>query len=112
MWVLGLSIMLRAIHQIGAAVFLAAFLIESIHVPPKMYVLIAILSGIALLLTEAVRHRQIYRELAGATTFLKLIILGLAFHNLLPQPPMIVVAFVIASLGAHAPKVYRHRLLY
>ncbi len=112
MWVLGLSIGLRAIHQIGAAVFLTAFLIDSITVPPRLYVLLATASGLALLIAEAIRHRQILRELAGLTTFIKLIILGLAFHNVLPQTPTVVIAFIVASVGAHAPKIYRHRLLY
>ena len=112
MWVLGLSITLRAVHQVGAAVFLAAYLVGPVTGPLHLYVLLTALSGLALLMAEAIRHRQIYRELAGLTTLVKLLLLGLAFHAVLPQTPTVIIAFILASLGAHAPKIFRHRLLF
>lgn len=111
-WVLNLSILIRAVHQVGAAVFLASFLLSETGSPPPFYIGLAALSGIALLLTEGMRHRQIYRELSGLTVFLKLIIMGAAYHGFLPTTSGILVAFVIASVGSHAPKMIRHRLLY
>ena len=35
-WVLKLSIFIRAVHQVGAAVFLAAFLLDEIAAPPPL----------------------------------------------------------------------------
>lgn len=110
-WVLNLSILIRAIHQVGAAVFLAAYLLDAIPGPPIIYVVVAFLSGALLLGTEWLRHRQIFRELAGMISIVKLLLLGAAYHGFLPLPATVLLAFVIASIGAHAPKKVRHRLL-
>ncbi len=112
LWILKLSICLRAVHQVGAAVFLASYLLEEVNGPPIMYLNLAIISGVALLLAEAMRHRQIYRELSGLSTLIKLILLGLAFHNIFPQTITVITVFLLSSLSSHAPKLYRHRLLF
>ncbi len=111
-WILKLSICLRAIHQIGAAVFLASFLLEEVNGPPMMYLILAFISGVTLLLAEGMRHRQIYRELSGLSTLIKLILLGLAYHGLFPQTITVVTVFVLASISSHAPKLYRHKLFF
>ena len=111
-WVLNISILVRAVHQVGVAVFLAAYLLDVIPGPPLIYVMIAFLSGALLLGTEWLRHRQIFRELAGMISIVKLLLLGAAYHGFLPLPATVLLAFVIASLGAHAPKKVRHRLLF
>jgi hypothetical protein len=110
--VLTFSILVRAAHQVGAAVFLAAYLLEVVPGPPMAYVLVAFVSGTLLLITEWWRHRQIWRETAGAITMIKLILLGAAYHGFLPPLESVLLAFVIASVGAHAPKRVRHRLLF
>ena len=111
-WVLNLSIVIRAIHQVGAAVVLATFLLGSDDGPPLAYLVLASLSGILLLFTEWMRHRQIMRELSGLVTMVKLLLLGAAYHAFLPQTGTVVLAFLLASVGSHAPKLLRHRLLY
>jgi len=111
-WVYLLSFLLRALHQIGAAIFLAAYLLDLLPGPPTAYVIIAVVSGVLLLACEWWRHRQLHREFAGLATLLKILLLGAAFHGLLPPKTMVLSAFVIASLAAHAPKQTRHRLLY
>ncbi len=111
-WVLSLSILIRAVHQVGAAVFLAAYLLDAIPGPPEVYVIIAFLSGGMLLVSEWMRHRQIFRELSGAITMVKLLLLGAAYHGFLPPQGTILLVFFIASVGSHAPKKVRHRLLY
>ena len=111
-WVLKVSIMIRAIHQIGAAVFLAAYLLDDIPAVPPAYLLLAVISGVALLLTEWLRHRQIHRELSGLGTMIKLLLLGIGFHGLLPETATVICAFLVASICSHAPKQFRHRLLF
>jgi hypothetical protein len=111
-WVLNLSILIRAVHQVGAAVFLATFLLDEIVHPPSLYLVIVFGSGVALFLAEWMRHRQICRELSGVCTMIKLLLLGAAYHGFLLAPVAVLLAFVIASLGAHAPKLARHRLLF
>lgn len=111
-WVLNFSILVRAVHLVGAAVVLTAFLLDDIGRPPLIYLSLAFYSGILLFLTEWMRHRQICRELSGVTTALKLLLLGAAYHGFLPSTITVLLAFILASVGAHAPKLVRHRLLY
>jgi len=111
-WVLNFSILIRAVHQVGAAVVLAAFLVDDIGRPPIIYLILAFLSGSLLFLAEWMRHRQICRELSGVTTAIKLLLLGAAYHGFLSPTITVLLAFVLASVGAHAPKLIRHRLLY
>jgi len=111
-WVLNLSLLIRAVHQVAAAVFLAAYLLDALPGPPLLYVLIALVSGGLLMFTEWLRHRQIFRELSGVITLGKSLLLWAAYHGYLPPQNTVLMAFVIASVGAHAPKKVRHRLLY
>ena len=110
-WVLLVSVILRALHQIGAAVYLTSFLVSSLPFP-RAYLVLAVVSGLALLVTEGMRHRQIYREVSGWGTFIKVAVLGLAYHQFIPQTPAVLGAFILASLCAHLPKEIRHRLLF
>ncbi len=108
-WVLLISVAIRAIHQVGAAVYLTSFIIEGIAGPPEFYLGMAVLSGFLLFFTESLRHRQLYREISGLGTFVKLLLLGAAYHHILPAPQTVLAAFVLASLTAHLPKDIRHR---
>lgn len=110
-WVLSVSILIRAVHLVGAAVFLTAFLLDRAR-PPSLYVWMAAASGVILLVTEWIRHRQILRELAGVSTLVKLLLLGAAFHGFFPTRETVLLVFVLAAVASHAPKLVRHRLLF
>ena len=111
-WVLYLSFAIRAAHQVGAAVFLSFWLIEGSPALPAGYLRLVYGTGIALVLSEWLRHRQLYRELSGLATGLKLVLLGLGAHGIIAQKHSVLLAFVLAALAAHAPKLVRHRLLF
>lgn len=111
-WILSLSILIRAIHQVGAAVFLTSYLVDDMGDPAPVYLLLTIVSGLLLFFTEGMRHRQLYREVSGLSTFIKLILIGGAYHGFFPETITILAAFIIACIGAHAPKIIRHRLLF
>ena len=106
------SIIVRAVHQIGAAIFLTPYLLDCEAGYSDMYTLMVMGSGLILILTEWLRHRQLYREPCGMVTFGKCLLLGAVIHGLLPGKPFVLIVFVVASLGAHAPKNIRHRLLW
>lgn len=111
-WVLSLSIVVRAIHLIGAAVVLTTFILGGMVPPPALYTWIAFASGMLLLVTEWIRHRQIYRELAGVATFVKVLLLGAVYHGVLPTRETVLLIFFLAVVAAHVPKLVRHRLLF
>lgn len=111
-WILYLSLFIRASHQIGAAVFLCAFLPGLKFQLSAPWLVFAAASGTILLFTEWLRHRQIGRELSGLATFAKLLLLAAAIHGWLPPTPAVITAFVVSSVCAHAPKNFRHRLIY
>lgn len=111
-WVFFLSILIRAGHQIGAAVFLTTYILNDSHPPPAFFLYLVYGSGVVLIFTEWMRHRELYRELAGCATILKIIFIGTALHGLLPAKEAVLVGFILASIGSHAPKVLRHRLLF
>ena len=110
-WVLNLSNVIRAIHQVGAAVFLTSFLFSDIAPLPKIYLVAVFVSGVTLFFTEGMRHRQIFRELSGLSTLVKLVLLGAAYHGFLTATPTVRVVFLMASMMSHAPKFIRHRLI-
>ncbi len=112
LWVLQLSFLIRAAHQVGAAVFLSYWLIEGSPALSAGYLRLVYGTGIALVLTEWLRHRQLYREVSGLATFLKLALLGLGAHGIIAQKYSVLLAFVLAALAAHAPKLVRHRLIF
>lgn len=111
-WIFSLSVVIRALHQVGAAIFLAGIVLDLHPQLPAGYVVMGFVTGVLLLASEWLRHRQIHREVSGVVTLVKLLLLGAAYHGLLPAPAAVLLAFIIASLGSHAPKEYRHRLLF
>ena len=111
-WVLNLSVCIRAAHQVGAALFLASYLLPSVVPLPALYLVMVSTSGVGLVFTEWLRHRQLGREVSGLVTLIKLVFLGAAFHGFLPASITVLAVFILASLAAHAPKQLRHKLLY
>lgn len=111
-WLVLLSVVIRAVHQVGAAVYLSSYLLDAIVGPPVYYLWLSVVSGLALLFTEGLRHPQMYREVSGFGTLVKIVLLGVAYHGYLPETATVVTAFIIAAIAAHLPKNLRHRLLY
>ena len=111
-WVVLLSVVIRALHQVGAGVYLASFLVDGIVGPPTFYLWLAVVTGLGLTATEGLRHRALYREVAGLATILKVVLLGIAFHGYLPEAGTVTLAFLVAAIAAHLPKNLRHRLVF
>jgi hypothetical protein len=111
-WLLTMSILLRACHQVGAAIFLSSFMFAPGNHFPHWSSYLSVVSGVLLLVAEAGRHRQIYREVSGLITIVKCVLIGAAVHGMLPAAPTVLIAFLAASIGAHAPRIIRHRLIF
>jgi hypothetical protein len=111
-WMRHLALFARATHQLGAAVVVAAYLLDALPGPPRAYLLLALISGFVLLAAEGMQHRQLLRETVGVITLLKMLLFGAAYHGFLPALETTLLVFILAALIAHAPKKVRHRLLY
>jgi CHASE2 domain-containing sensor protein len=111
-WIWMTSIFIRALHQVGAAVFLTVFLLPGRPDLPRMYLVLAGVTGVLLMTTEMLRHRQLLREPAGLATLVKLVLMAMAIHGWLPVAPAMLAAFVLAAFFAHAPKHIRHFRLF
>jgi CHASE2 domain-containing sensor protein len=111
-WIWMTSIFIRALHQVGAAVFLTVFLLPGRPDLPRMYLVLAGVTGVLLMTTEMLRHRQLLREPAGLATLVKLVLMAMAIHGWLPAAPAMLAAFVLAAFFAHAPKHIRHLRLF
>ncbi len=109
-WMMMLSLIVRTVHQIGAAVCLGAFLLGADL--PWPYLILAGTSGCLQMLTEALRHRQLLREAAGVVTLIKTGIIGMALHGWIPAVPGLLFVFALASFYSHAPKTIRHRIWF
>lgn len=103
------SVFLRAAHLLGASVLAGACLLGVDDPRLPLWWGVAGASGVLLLAAELVRHPTLFREVAGASTVLKLLLLGALFVAPAAAPALMAVAFVVAVLGAHFPKVWRHR---
>lgn len=111
-WFVYVSLVSRAIHQLGAAVFLATYVLSPENSQAwQISLIVAAISGFLLLGAEAIRHRQFLREVFGLSTIFKLVLVGFAHHGWLPAIPSVSAAFLLASLISHAPKTVRHRLI-
>jgi hypothetical protein len=106
------SLFIRAVHQVGAAVFLAVFLLPGQPDLPRTYLVLATVTGVFLMIFEMLRHRQLLRETAGFATLVKLVLIGMALHGWLPGAPAMLIAFALAAFFAHAPKQIRHWRLF
>ena len=111
-WLVLFSVVIRALHQVGAAVYLSSFLLGGIVGPPVLYLWLSIITGVILVVTEGMRHRALYREVGGLATLVKLVLLGVAYHGYLPPAATVTLAFFIAAIAAHLPKNLRHRLVF
>ncbi len=111
MWLYWLSLWTRAAHQLGVALLLG-FLFFVPEEPSSVLVWAAMGSGLVLVMLEAVRHREMYREFSGVVTIGKTLLLGAAMHQLLPRLPVFLLVFIVAALVAHAPKRLRHRVFW
>lgn len=111
-WMRQLSLPVRALHLVGASVVLAAYLLAIPGGAPLPYLWVAVVSGLLLLGADALQHRQLFRELTGVVTLLKILVFGAAFHGFIPLAETALLIFIVAVITAHAPKHVRHRLLF
>ncbi len=106
------SVFIRAAHLLGASAVAGAYLLAVEDTGVNAWWIVAGVSGVLLLVAELIQHRELYRELAGWSTVLKLVLVGLIPALPAAAPWLMSTALVVAVLGAHAPRRWRHRRLF
>jgi hypothetical protein len=111
-WIRSGSVFVRAAHLLAASAVAGVYLLGVRDADAGAWWIVAGVSGVLLLAAEFLRHRELHRELGGWSTILKLILIaGIPAAPAL-APWLMSAAFVVAVLGAHAPKRWRHRRLF
>lgn len=110
-WIRNGSVFVRATHLVVATAVGGAYLL-SVPGPVAHAWWIAVgLTGALLLVAEWLRHPTLHRELAGWATILKLVLIA----GIVAAPSAAIwlmsAAIVVAALGAHLPRRWRHRRL-
>jgi hypothetical protein len=111
-WVRTGSVFVRAAHLLGASAVLGACLFGVADAAVHPWWIAAGVSGAALVVAELLRHPELWREGAGWATILKLCLVGLSLSAPSAAPWLLSAAFVVAVVGAHAPREWRHRKLF
>ena len=111
-WIRTGSVFIRAAHLLAASAVAGVYLWNVEATGVHTWWIVAGVSGVLLLVAESIRHRELYRELAGWATILKLILVGGIFAAPAAATWLMSAAFVVAVLGAHCPGRWRHRKLF
>jgi hypothetical protein len=111
-WIRTGSVFIRAVHLLAASAVSGAYLLTVENTGAHTWWLVAGISGVLLLVAEFIRHVELYRELGGWSTILKLVLIGCIPAAPATAPWLMSAAFVIAVLGAHFPRRWRHRKLF
>jgi len=111
-WIRTGSVFVRAAHLLGACAVGGAYLLGVGDARLHGWWILAAASGLLLLAAELVQHRELYREVAGWATVLKLLLIGLIFVFPRAALWLMSAALIVAVIGAHAPKNWRHRKLF
>lgn len=111
-WIRTGSVFVRAAHLLAASAVAGAVLLDVEDPVVHTWWIAAAVSGVVLLVAESMRHVELYRELGGWSTVLKLALVGGIAVVPAAGPGLMAAAVVVAALGAHLPRRWRHRKLF
>jgi len=106
------SVFVRATHLLPASVVAGACVLSVEAEGIRAWWIATAVTGAVLLAAEYARHRDLHREVAGWATLIKLVLVGGIALAPAAGPWLMSVAFVVAVVGAHAPRGWRHRRLF
>lgn len=105
-----LVVVLRAGH-IAGVVGVGAGLLAGALVPATAFVLLMVLSGVAMALLDAWSNSTWLVELAGVSLLVKFGLLGWFLADAAARPVLFWLILVFSVIFAHAPASFRHRRL-
>ena len=104
------SVFIRAAHILAACAVAGGYFLGA-PVAHSWWILAGV-TGVLLLGAEFLQHRELHREVAGWSTILKLILIGCIPAAPPAAPWLMSAAVILAAVGAHAPKKWRHGRLF
>jgi hypothetical protein len=111
-WIRSGSVFIRAAHLLAAGAVAGAYLLNVEDPGVRTWWIVAGISGVLLVVAELIRHVELYREVAGWATIFKLVLIGSIPALASAAPWLMSAAFVVAVVGAHSPRNWRHRKLF
>ena len=105
------SVVVRAGHIAGFAVIAGAAVAGA--APPAIHAWWALVAGTGVLLaaSEWASHPDLWRQLSGWATLLKVALIAVAAALPGAAVPLVLAAIVVSALGSHLPKRWRQRLI-
>jgi hypothetical protein len=106
------SVFVRAAHLLGVGAVSGAWLIgEAGSLAHEWWIVVGV-SGVLLLVAEFLLHDDLQRTVAGWATLVKLVLVAAIALVPVAAPWLMGAAIVVAAVGAHAPRGWRHRRVF
>ncbi len=109
---MAMRLSLRALHIMTTGVFLGGHIFHQPISVLEPWLWVAILSGLAILLTDIYSSFAVLFEIRGLVVLLKIALLSLIPFFWEQRIFILVLILFIGAISSHMPKRYRHKLLF
>ena len=109
---MALRLSLRALHIMTIGVFLGGHIFHQSISILEPWLWAAILSGLAILLTDIYSSFAVLFEVRGIVILVKILLLSLITIFWEQRIFLLVLILFIGAISSHMPKRYRHKLLF
>ena len=109
---MAMRITLRALHIMTTGVFLGGHIFHQSNAVLEPWLWVAILSGLAILLTDIYSSFAVLFEIRGLVVLIKILLLCLIPFFWEQRIFLLVLILFIGAISSHMPKRYRHKLLF
>jgi len=109
---MAMRLSLRALHIMTTGVFLGGHIFHQPISVLEPWLWVAILSGLAILLTDIYSSFAVLFEIRGLVVLLKIVLISLIPFFWDQRIFILVLILFIGAISSHMPKRYRHKLLF
>ena len=109
---MAMRLSLRALHIMTTGVFLGGHIFHQPISVLEPWLWVAILSGLAILLTDIYSSFAVLFEIRGLVVLLKIVLISLIPFFWDQRIFILVLMLFIGAISSHMPKRYRHKLLF
>ena len=109
---MAMRLSLRALHIMTTGVFLGGHIFHQPISVLEPWLWVAILSGLAILLTDIYSSFAVLFEIRGLVVLLKIVLISLIPFFWDQRIFILVLILFIGAISSHMPNRYRHKLLF